>query len=81
MKKVVDIQTKKQTINDLIKQMSIAGGFSAKHLATSVDIIEAMIRDKDCLKFLSFPACITATGTRGVIRDCVKEKYYHFLLV
>lgn len=80
MKKVVDIQTKKQTINDLIKQMSIAGGFSAKHLATSVDIIEAMIRDKDCLKFLSFPACITATGTRGVIRDCVKEKYFDVII-
>ncbi|MCD6226228.1 MAG: deoxyhypusine synthase [Candidatus Aenigmarchaeota archaeon] len=80
MKKVVDIQTKKQTINDLIKQMSIAGGFSAKHLATSVDIVEDMIKDKQCLKFLSFPACITATGTRGVIRDCVKEKYFDVII-
>jgi len=80
MKKVVDIQSKKQSINEMIRQMSEAGGFSAKHLATSVDIIEDMIRDKDCLKFLSFPACITATGTRGVIRDCVKEKYFDVLV-
>ena len=80
MKKVIDIQSKKQSINEMIRQMSEAGGFSAKHLATSVDIIEDMVRDKDCLKFLSFPACITATGTRGVIRDCVKEKFFDVLV-
>lgn len=80
MKKVIDIQTKKQTINEMIRQMSISGGFSAKHLATSVDILEEMERDKKCLKFLSFPACITATGTRGVIKDCAKEKLFDVLI-
>jgi deoxyhypusine synthase len=29
---------------------------------------------RDCLKFLSFPACLMATGTRGVLVELVKRK-------
>jgi deoxyhypusine synthase len=32
-----------------------------------------MIKQKGCVKFLSFPACIMATGTRGVIVEMVKR--------
>ncbi len=32
-----------------------------------------MIKDKTCTKFLSFPACIIATGTRGVITEMIKR--------
>ena len=80
MKKVNDIQPKKESVNDLIKQFSEAGGFSAKHLAESTDILEEMVKDKKCVKFLSFPACIVATGTRGVIKECVKNKYVDVLI-
>jgi deoxyhypusine synthase len=71
---VQDIKVEKgMTVNDLMKQMSMAGGFTAQKLADSVDVIENMMKDKDCLKILSFPACIMATGTRGVIVDMVKN--------
>ena len=71
---VQDIKIEKgMTVNDLMKQMSMAGGFTAQKLADSVDVIENMMKDKDCLKILSFPACIMATGTRGVIVDMVKN--------
>ncbi len=33
-----------------------------------------MVKDEKCLTFLSFPACIMATGTRGVIVELVKRK-------
>jgi deoxyhypusine synthase len=33
-----------------------------------------MVHEKDCVKFLSFPACIISTGTRGVIKELVKRK-------
>ena len=33
-----------------------------------------MQSDKDCFKILSHPACIVSTGTRGLIRDLVKNK-------
>jgi len=60
--------------NELVQQMKAGGGFSAKKLGVAVDILERMERDEGCVKFFSFPACIVATGTRGVIRDIVKEK-------
>ncbi|MEM5772951.1 MAG: deoxyhypusine synthase [Candidatus Aenigmatarchaeota archaeon] len=71
---------KKTSMNELIKQMEKSGGFTAKNLAISIEILEKMIGEKDCLKFLSFPACIIATGTRGIIRDFVKRKWFDVLI-
>jgi len=61
--------------DDMIRQMYDAGGFSAKPLAIGVGILEEMVRDKDCLTFLSFPANLVATGTRGVLRELVKRRW------
>jgi len=62
------------TVDQLVKAMSDSGGFTAKKLANAVDIVEKMVRDEECLTFLSFPACLMATGTRGVIVELVKRK-------
>ena len=71
---VKDIKAKKgMTVDELIRAMGASGGFTAQKLADSVDIVEKMVKDKDCLKILSFPACIMSTGTRGVIVDMVKN--------
>lgn len=61
------------TVNELIRMMGESGGFTAQKLADSVDIIERIVKQKDCLRILSFPACIMSTGTRGVIVDMVKN--------
>ena len=75
MKPVRDLKISGETkIADLINQMNNAGGFTAKKLATGVEIFEAMLKDRKCLKFLSFPACIISTGLRGVIKDLIKNK-------
>ena len=75
MKKVSDITlTKGITANELVKQMFDSGGFTAKKLASGVNILETMVKDTDCKIFLSFPACIVSTGTRGVIKDLIKNK-------
>lgn len=71
--KDIDI-SKKMSVNDLIKEFYHSGGFTAKKLSTGVDILEEMMKDKKCINFLSFPACICATGTRGVIKELVKRK-------
>lgn len=72
---VRDIQLQKNlTTNQLIKELYDAGGFSAKKLAEGVDILTRMTQEKDCVTFLSFPACIISTGTRGVIKELVKRK-------
>lgn len=71
---VKDIKiTKNMSADQLLRAMGEAGGFTAQKLADAADIAEAMAKDKNCLKILSFPACIMATGTRGVIVDMVKN--------
>lgn len=61
-------------LNELVKQMEAGGGFVAKKVGVAVNILERMERDDACVKFLSFPASLIATGCRGVIRDLVKKK-------
>jgi len=74
-KVVKDISLKpKMTVDELVSQMYESGGFSAKHLAQGVNILVEMFKDKDCVKFFSTPACVVATGMRGVIRDLIKNK-------
>jgi len=75
-KKVVeDIKLKrKNSSNELIDQFKRSGGFTAKKVSNGLDIIEKMIKKKNCIKFLSFPACICSTGTRGVIKDLLRYK-------
>lgn len=68
------------TADELIKKFYEAGGFTAKKLAVGVDIVEKMIKDKDCLRFFSFPACINATGTRGVIKDMIRKKFFDVVI-
>ncbi len=73
--KVEDVEMRNgMTVDDLVKEFYKSGGFTAKELALAVDILEEMIKDEGCKVFLSFPACIVATGTRGVIRELVKRR-------
>jgi deoxyhypusine synthase len=66
--------TEKMSVNELVQQMDKAWGFTAGKLSTGVNIMESMINEKGCVKFLSFTADIVATGTRGVIKELVKRK-------
>ncbi len=62
-----------QTLDEFIRALHNAGGFSAKKIGLGVNILEKMSREKKCVRFLSFPACICSTGTRGVIKEMVKN--------
>jgi deoxyhypusine synthase len=78
---VQDIElTKNMTTNQLIKALYKSGGFSAKKVADGVDILEHMVKEKNCVKFLSFPACIISTGTRGVIKELLKRKLFDVVI-
>jgi len=68
------------TIDELVKQMKASGGFTAKKLGVAVDILEEMIKKKNCLRFLSFPACIVATGTRGIIKEMIRRKWFDVII-
>ncbi len=62
------------TVDALLRQMGSSGGFTGRKLAEAVDIFEEMVTEEDCTVFLSFPACIMATGIRGVIVELVKRE-------
>ncbi len=73
--RVEDIELREgMTVNELVRELYKSGGFTAKDLALAVEIFEEMVKDRECTVFLSFPACIVATGTRGVIKELVKRR-------
>jgi len=81
LKPIKDMKiNRKISMNDLVNQMLDSGGFTAKKLGIGIDILERMLKEKDCLKFLSFPACIIATGTRGIIKELVRKKFFDVLI-
>ena len=76
-RKVKDIEINEKTsVDELVRQMSESGGFSSKHLADGIDILEEMIKDKGCLRLLSFPSAIISTGTRGIIKEMIRNKWF-----
>jgi deoxyhypusine synthase len=61
--------------HELLHQMGRGGGFTAKKLWEAAGIVRDMIQNDSCFTFLSFPACIISTGTRGVIAEMVRRKW------
>lgn len=71
---VEDLNIRKNTtIEEVIKQFSASGGFTSAKLYTAYKIIEKMFTEENTT-FLSFPADIISTGTRGIINELVKRK-------
>ena len=69
----------------LIDQMAQAGGFTATKLATARDILLQMREEADAVdgdsshvcNWLSFPACLCATGTRSFFIEAIKTKMFN----
>jgi len=72
-RKVEEMNLEKVSFSGLIDQMEKSGGFGAKNLADGVTILEGMVKDKKCVKFMSFPGCIVSTGLRGAIAQMIKK--------
>lgn len=76
MDKVRDFDLRTDSAKELVRQMRASGGFTAKKLGVAVDILRKMLDDKESLNFLSFPADIVATGTRGILSEMVRKKWF-----
>ncbi len=64
----------KMTVDELVSQMDKAWGFTAGKLAVGLRILEKMVEDRKCVKFISFTGNLVATGTRGALKELVKRK-------
>ncbi len=72
--KVSDMNVNSQTsLEELMDQFSRTGGFTSAKLFTAYSIIKKMFSEENTT-FLSFPADIISTGTRGIINELVKRK-------
>lgn len=72
-RKVRDISIDGTDVCSIVGQMMDAGGFTARSLAIAARILEDMLRDDGCFRFLAFVGAPIATGLRGVIRDMLRE--------
>ncbi len=77
-----DFSTMRST-DDLIRQMGDAGGFTAPKLTMARDLLGSMFAestDPDVVNWLSFPAALCATGTRGFFLELIKRKLVHIVI-
>jgi deoxyhypusine synthase len=72
--------SKDMSVDELVMQMERAWGFTAGKLAVGVRIIENMINQKNCTKFLSFTGNLVATGARGALRELVKRRFFDVIV-
>lgn len=73
-RKVEDVRIDdRPSLDTLVERLKAGGGFSAKDLAVGVDVLVGMLADPGMTVFLSFPADLVATGTRGVLATLVRE--------
>ncbi|MCC7568042.1 MAG: deoxyhypusine synthase [Candidatus Methanofastidiosa archaeon] len=79
-KEVTDFAiTKDTSVKEITDQMYEAGGFTGEKVSLGVSILERMMNE-ECTTFLSFPACIISTGTRGIVRDLVRDRRFNVLV-
>ncbi len=73
MKVVKDISLNSdKKVSELIREFAEAGGFTAKMVAQGAEIWQDI---QNCdLRILATHSCLSAAGTRGLIRDLLKEK-------
>jgi len=68
------------TIEKIFEELSQSGGFESVNLSDGMKILSEMIPDKECLKFLSFVGAVVSTGTRGIIKNMLKNKWFDVVL-
>ncbi len=82
MPKVVrDIKIKPgMTVSELVEMMRDSGGFTALYVARAVEVLEKMIGDNDCIRFLSFIGAPIGTGLRGVISELIRRRFFNIVI-
>jgi deoxyhypusine synthase len=77
MEEVRDLELENIKSIDFLEKI---GGFQARNIYIASQILKEFLKDKECLKFLSFTGNLIATGLRGLIKDLIKEKYFDIVI-
>ena len=76
---VKDFIPKRQTVDELVKQLKRTS-FNARNLGEAVDIIEEMIRDKSCTKFLGLSGALVPAGMQKCVIEMIKNKWVDIIV-
>ena len=77
---IEDYGLKNNDIKEIIKQMAKSGGFESVNLVDGITILQKMIAEPQCTKFLSFVGAIISTGVRGIIKDMIKKNMFDCII-
>ena len=77
---IEDYSLKNNDIKEIIKQMAKSGGFESVNLVDGITILQKMIAEPQCTKFLSFVGAIISTGVRGIIKDMIKKNMFDCII-
>jgi deoxyhypusine synthase len=64
----------------ILSNMNDSGGFEGRNLANGITILQNMMNEKNCTKFLSFVGALISTGNRGIVRDMIKNKMFNCVI-
>ena len=77
---IEDYSLKNNDLNEITKQMAKSGGFESVNLIDGITILQKMIAEPQCTKFLSFVGAIISTGVRGIIKDMIKRNMFDCII-
>ena len=81
MKEVKQIKIKKgMRVDELVKEMNNAGVMGGGRLGKAVDIVEAMVKDKDCKVFLGIAGALVPGGQRELLIEMIENKWIDVLV-
>jgi deoxyhypusine synthase len=72
MTNVKDLEPRKQSVDELVEQMKETA-FNARKLGESVDVLEKMINDDKCTKFLGLSGALVPAGMRKCIVEMIRS--------
>lgn len=73
------LRPKKQTVGSIIKQMRLTA-FNARRLGEAADVLEDMIRDKNCFKFLGLSGALVPAGMRLCVVEMVRRGWVDLIV-
>lgn len=76
---VKDFIPKKQTVDGLTKQFRNIS-FNARSLGEATDIVEEMIRDKNCVKFLGLSGAVIPAGLRSCVVEMINNGWVDIIV-
>lgn len=82
MRKVeqVDIK-KKMTADNIVRQMAAAGVMGGGRLSKAADVLEEMIKDKDCRVFMGVAGAMVPGGMKNIIVEMLEQGWVDVLVI